>query len=473
MRNATLSMSDGTKVVVADTLESITGYVLLEQQDWFEDEIKFLRTILHPGESFIDIGANHGVYCLSLAQRILPNGKAWAFEPATSTARFLEESISANGLASVIHLEKSALSDRAGMATLALNADSEMNSVVQDDSFEGACEKIPLDTLDACMDRLQWTQIDFVKIDAEGEEANILKGGTRFFAAQSPLVMYEVKAGADYHLDLVDAFSDMGYRSYRLVPGLGILLPFDPHQELPDGSLLNLFCCKEDRANRLKTQGVLVSLEDVAVDEEGVPLQIRGSPCDFFNFAERKAYCASLIPQWKQPSPSEENAKSIIFLNSYAISQSSERPPVERFLAMKAAYEQLCVRCQQEPTHGRLASLGRVAREIGARDVAIEALNVLVKYLTTNSHPDFSEPFLPADSRFDDLSPGDSNDKWFVAGVLEALERAETYSSYYSGASRRNRLRVIADLGFASPEMLRRLQLVNARFPEPVTASGS
>lgn len=465
MRTATLSMNDGTKVVVADTLDSITGYVLLEQQDWFEDEIKFLRNVLRPGECFIDIGANHGVYCLSLAQRVLPEGKAWAFEPATTTARYLEQSISENGLTSVIHLEKSALSDHTGNATLALNADSEMNAVVKDDSFTGACEQISLDTLDACMDRFQWTQIAFVKIDAEGEEANILKGGTRFFAAQSPLVMYEVKAGADYHLELVDAFSDMGYNSYRLVPGLDILVPFAPHQELPDGSLLNLFCCKEDRANHLRKQGVLVSQEDAAEVADGSHLHTPGSPSDFISFVERKAFCASFIPQWKQPSISEKAAASIEMLNSYAISQSRERAPIVRFLALKATYEQLCNSCQHEPTHGRLASLGRVAREIGARDVAIEALGVLVKYLTMDSHPDLSEPFLPADSRFDDLSPGDATEKWFVAGALEALERAEAYSSYYSGASRRNRLRVIADLGFASPEMLRRLELVNARFP--------
>ncbi len=38
-----LTMADGVRVVVPDSLERMTSYVLLEQQDWFEDEIKFLR----------------------------------------------------------------------------------------------------------------------------------------------------------------------------------------------------------------------------------------------------------------------------------------------------------------------------------------------------------------------------------------------------------------------------------------------
>src|SRR4029450_8382331 len=41
----TLAMIDGVRVVVPDSLDLITPYVLREQQDWFEDEIKFLRQL--------------------------------------------------------------------------------------------------------------------------------------------------------------------------------------------------------------------------------------------------------------------------------------------------------------------------------------------------------------------------------------------------------------------------------------------
>ncbi|MBK7673942.1 MAG: hypothetical protein IPJ27_03790 [Candidatus Accumulibacter sp.] len=57
---ATLTMVDEVRVVVPDSLDLITPYVLLEQQDWFEDEIKFLRHLLQPGQKVIDIGANYG-----------------------------------------------------------------------------------------------------------------------------------------------------------------------------------------------------------------------------------------------------------------------------------------------------------------------------------------------------------------------------------------------------------------------------
>src|SRR6185295_13036039 len=91
----------------------------------------------------------------------------------------------------------------------------------------GASEEVRVSTLDECRERHGWRDIAFVKIDAEGEEVNILSGGKRFLAEQSPLVQFEINAGTDLRLELVDHFAALGYHSYRLVPGLGLLAPFD------------------------------------------------------------------------------------------------------------------------------------------------------------------------------------------------------------------------------------------------------
>ena len=49
-------MVDGVRVVVPDSLELITPYVLREQGDWFEDEIRFVRRAVEPGATALDIG---------------------------------------------------------------------------------------------------------------------------------------------------------------------------------------------------------------------------------------------------------------------------------------------------------------------------------------------------------------------------------------------------------------------------------
>ena len=74
----------------------MTPFVLKEQNDWFEDEIKFLRHYIRDGMKILDIGANYGVYALTMAKLIGPSGRLWAFEPTASTASYLAEGIKAN-----------------------------------------------------------------------------------------------------------------------------------------------------------------------------------------------------------------------------------------------------------------------------------------------------------------------------------------------------------------------------------------
>jgi archaellum biogenesis ATPase FlaH len=50
-----LRMADAIDVVVFDSLEQITTYVLEEQQDWVEDKIRAVRKLLKPGQTVLDI----------------------------------------------------------------------------------------------------------------------------------------------------------------------------------------------------------------------------------------------------------------------------------------------------------------------------------------------------------------------------------------------------------------------------------
>ena len=69
-RTSILEIAGGVRVVTPDSAHLITPYVLYEQQDWFEDEIGFLRRVLMPGQQAIDVGANYGVYTLSMAKAV-------------------------------------------------------------------------------------------------------------------------------------------------------------------------------------------------------------------------------------------------------------------------------------------------------------------------------------------------------------------------------------------------------------------
>lgn len=472
--NTTLKLIDGVRIVVPDSLDLITTFVLREQEDWFEDEIKFLRFLIQPGQTAIDIGANYGVYTLTIANLVGPTGHVWAFEPASSTAALLADSISTNNFSHVT-LICSALSNKVGTARLALNNHSELNELVRDEQFAGASETVPLTTLDHAMASYAWKDIDFIKIDAEGEEANILLGGTSFLKDQSPLIQYEIKAGNDLHLDLVRQFSELGYQSYRLVPGLNTLIPFNENDPIDD-FLLNLFCCKPDRAGHLASQGFLVDLEThhASSHAKDAYLNLHMSSADdphgWHEELIKHPYGKLLAKQWVEHSVEmEENGQPNEIdepLYLYALSRNQSLPMPERFAYLEASFFNLRQLCENQPTYLRLSSLARVASDYGARIIANNALEQLCNNIFKQQSVNTVEPFLAPGKRYELIPPNtlDSIWNWIASAALEELIRTQAFSSYYTGLPSLQNLKILLKLEFASDEMKRRHDLMEQRF---------
>jgi FkbM family methyltransferase len=462
-----LTMVDGVRVAVLDSLDQITTYVLREQGDWFEDEIRFLRRVLQPGQQMIDIGANCGVYALSLAKVVGPNGRVWAFEPSSATADLLAEGIVANGFAHVC-LERCAVSAAPGTAQFSMNVQPELNALSHGGAVDGSTETVTVTSLDDCLTTRGWRDIAFLKIDAEGEEAPILAGGRRFFAEQSPLVQYELQRDGEMQMELVDAFAALGYDSYRLVPGLGILVPFS-RDSTPDAFHLNLFGCKPDRAARLAAAGFLVEADAVANSQEWFK-DVAGRPGALEAYSWRHTlatlpYGAAFAADWERTMATRRDETIDDGLAFHAYSRDPDVLMADRFVALTVSMFMFQKACDSAPSGMRLASLARTARELGIRTVAIESLMQLTKVILQDQSIDPSEPFLAPGERFDRIPPGNEMGNWILAGVLEELEISNSWSSYYRASP--DRLRMIRDLGFASEEMLRRLALVEERHERP------
>lgn len=248
-----IRMSDGVTIAAPASLRSITTYVLLEQETWFEKEPAFLRRWLRPGMVAIDIGANLGVYSLPMARLVGPSGRVFAFEPGSEARRHLQRSREING-ASHLHISPLALSDGKRSGRLVFGQSSELNTL----NAAGEGEAVDISSLDD--EARGWPAPDFVKIDAEGEEERILAGGQEFFARHSPLVMFEVSASDKMRLRHL--FEAMGYRVFRQLVRPALLVPVPP---VLDDYELNLFAAKPDRVRLLMEQGLLVEAfpEDV------------------------------------------------------------------------------------------------------------------------------------------------------------------------------------------------------------------
>lgn len=456
----TVELVDGTKVVVPDSLDLITSYVLQEQGDWFEDEIKFLRQLVQPGDTVVDIGANYGVYALSLALKVGDKGQVWAFEPASETADLLRTSSAENGT-SWLHVVQQALSEQEGTAWLQMPGQAELNSLANSEGEASAScpgESVAVTTLDLCLDRFNWSKVDLLKIDAEGEEERILRGGRRFFQEMSPLVMFEVKAGAEVHLDLVERFQSLGYHCFQLIPGLDALAPFTADQVV-DGYLLNLFAAKPDRIETLAAAGWLA--EPVSPSEQGQGV-IQHS-CWMSAF-EGKPYARDLMARWQAGIARDENNVLLKALGTWATAQDQTMPINTRLLALEESYGELQHICRPACPASRWATLARVALALGHREQAIQAISTMLQTMGSGGELGLDEPFLCPEKEFELIDPAGRLEAWLEAAGLAALEQHGSYSGFYTGQSARDRLERLNSLNFPTNSLQNRQRLLDRRF---------
>lgn len=245
-------LKDGAVVCVSDSFDDIFSWVALEQEDWFEDEISFLRATCKPGWNAIDVGASHGVYSLALA--LHGASHVWAIEPVSETFELLCHNVRLNALSERISalrwgVQSGSFARRRGIAS---------GCEPGADGIHEGNEGISLDAL-LCTHLPRSCLIDFIRIDAEGSELQVLLGCSRFLNEQSPLIMFRLNHHGSFNIELIAALRAMGYGIYSLLPGLQCLRPVLSEDECSfDHFLQNLFACKSDRAAALAADGILI-----------------------------------------------------------------------------------------------------------------------------------------------------------------------------------------------------------------------
>jgi FkbM family methyltransferase len=445
MNTLELKLADAVTLAVPASLQSVTTYVLLEQERWFEKEMDFLRHWLRPGMTVIDIGANHGVYSLPMARLVGPTGQVFAYEPGSETRALLKRSRELNGAVNLT-ISSFALSDGERDGRLVLGGSSELNAL----GDSGPGESVHITSLDSEYAARAWPSPDFIKIDAEGEEERIVSGGHNVLARHSPLVMFEIKAGEKVNEHLRTLFPSIGYRLFRQLGGAPVLVPDDARQPI-DGYELNLFAAKPDRVNALSQQGLLV---------DAIPAWVPGEDdrrnADLFWRSQKFAPLIDM--SGANAAPVDADYRDSVA--AYAAWRAADRPVATRCAALAFALRGLTAACVRARTAGRLSMLVRVAWEWGARGQSVAVLQHLLKTLQTGQIQ-FGEPFWPASARFDGIAPGRQPATWFVGAAAEQFERTFGFSSTFVGAS--PVLAWLCSQPFAPTEMERRRVLLAAR----------
>ncbi|MDR7130458.1 FkbM family methyltransferase [Algoriphagus sp. 4150] len=204
--------------------------------DWAP--IFVLEKFLKKGDTFIDVGANQGEYSLWAARKVGIDGRVVAFEPMQQLFDQLTENIRLNEAfhKSIIPV-KLGLSDKKGEVILYSSADSNegTNTIYNTEKFSIESGKIQLDTLDEQLKSLEITNVNFLKIDVEGAELQVLKGALNTLKKHRPIILLEINkdaciAGGYLPEDILALLKPFNY-SFSKIGLRGSLSKVD---ELPD-----------------------------------------------------------------------------------------------------------------------------------------------------------------------------------------------------------------------------------------------
>jgi len=250
-----VNIEGDVNICVPADIHCETTYVLLEQENWYEPELTWLRHYIQPGMSVLDVGAGYGIYALTVGKILKDKGCVLAFESDQMSSALLERSIVENELEGQISLIRAGLSDRPGEIDISIPS-------AHDSAGDGSGELaqlVQILTLDDLVKQIDWprdSDFSFMRLNAKGFENKILHGGHEFFAQYSPLVMFGVDSNT-ISSDLAEMFIAFGMSFYRLIHGLNALASFDTSGS-GDVFQRNIFACCQKRAKLLRNRGLLI-----------------------------------------------------------------------------------------------------------------------------------------------------------------------------------------------------------------------
>lgn len=177
-------------------------------------------------EWVLDIGANKGDVTLA-ALKTYPSCKVICFEPVKATFNVLQKNL--KGYSDRIFLYQHALADTTGTGEINITDFHGANSIMPQSTFhhqfnphigELRKEQISLLKLDDIAAKFPTTHIDVMKIDVEGYEINVLKGGRSFIQSSVDTIIVEASLMRDASWEkqgFMEVFNELTQLGFRLI----------------------------------------------------------------------------------------------------------------------------------------------------------------------------------------------------------------------------------------------------------------
>ena len=166
------------------------------------NEFHWLARFLQPGMTFIDVGANIGLYTLFSARRVREAGRVLAIEPSAREMDLLRSNVELNSLSNV-SLSSLALSDHSAEVELLVAAPrhaghNTLGAFGYDTPLDHR-ERVSTVCLDHLVESDRLSRVDVIKMDIEGAELSALRGAAKTLRQYHPALLLELSDRALQH----------------------------------------------------------------------------------------------------------------------------------------------------------------------------------------------------------------------------------------------------------------------------------
>jgi FkbM family methyltransferase len=151
------------------TAGSPTEGAMLMNPVYNTDEFDLIDAALSEGDVFVDIGANIGLYALTVARRVGQGGRVIAIEPEPTALARLKDNVAANAGARV-EIYPCAVGDRTGEVSFTSDNSNLGHSRIE----SGGALSVPMVPLADLLIKAGLERVDALKIDVEGFEDIVL-----------------------------------------------------------------------------------------------------------------------------------------------------------------------------------------------------------------------------------------------------------------------------------------------------------
>lgn len=165
-----------------------------------------VRSRLFFAECAVDVGAHVGNHTLYFANVL--GLRTIAFEPNPASYRLLEDNVRNNGLAEICRTRPAAVGATGGHVRTVAPSDHNTGMATVEPDPSGAVTMVTLDD-----ELLAEPRVDVIKIDVEGWELDVLRGGERVLREHRPILYVEIMQPK---FDAVERhLRDRGYLCWR------------------------------------------------------------------------------------------------------------------------------------------------------------------------------------------------------------------------------------------------------------------